>query len=271
MVKLLCTWLLDFMASFIVDITGEETTCSLNAYLLVDDVQEEKEEVIETIRNLLPFDLPTPTSSSPDTSNQVYEQLAELFEESPSTEGRDKFTAAVDEIFTAYNTECSESSIPGTESITSLVTKFNELTTGLNSIRKEDLSQARGIYGKFLCLQETSGGGRRKRQSGISMDEEDYESPSECECPSSGVTEACHFFACLKVSVVQFIMGFGNSKDDLPCIGFIVDTTGSMGNEIAAARRIILQFIKSQADSTYCYLLVPFNDYDHIDPSKPGK
>ena len=40
-----------------------------------------------------------------------------------------------------------------------------------------------------------------------------------------------------------------------------MDATESTSEEIAVARRVILQFIKSQADSTVCYLLVPFNDF----------
>lgn len=222
----------------------------------MDKIEEEKEQVVETIRNLLPFELPEPTSSGPEssTSTQVYEQLAEFYEESPSTEGHNEFADAIDEIYTAYSMECSESAsdIPETADIISLAAIFNELTMGLNSIRKENLTRARDIYGKFLCLQEKAGDSRRKRDT------------SKCDCPESGVSQPCHFFACLEEPVTKFIMGFGNSLAEQPCIGFIIDTTGSMSAEIAAARRVILQFIKSQADSTWCYLLVPFNDHGSL-------
>ena len=247
--------------------TDDMSSCSLNEYLLVHEIEEEKERVVETISNLLPFDLPASNSSNPEATTEVYDQLAELFDEVPTTASRDRFTAAVDDIHTAYAAECggTSSGIPETDVISSLATKFRELTKGLNSIRQEALDEARDIYGKFLCYQEkATGSGRRRKRA-------DFIEPTDCaldDCPAV-ISEPCHFFACLEISVTKFIMGFGNSADNQPCIGFIVDTTGSMGEEIAAAKRIILQFIKSQADSTVCYLLVPFNDYGgSTDPSE---
>lgn len=137
-----------------------------------------------------------------------------------------------------------------------MAASFREATRRLTRIPEERLAEARSIYGRFLCYDERTSTTRRKRQ--------DIYLPSQCDCPAT-VTEPCHFFACLDVAVIQFIAGFGNSRGqsgfDSPCIGFIVDTTGSMEAEIAAARDIILQFMRSQADSTYCYVLVPFNDH----------
>ena len=233
-----------------------DPVCTLNEYLLVDQIREEKEKVVEAIVNVLPFDLPVPKSDS--SSQLAYEKLAKHFKQTPSAKGQNEFRAAVDEIYTSYTSECVGDSgdVPGTNDILVLAATFRELTRGLNSIRRDNLTQARDIYGKFLCYEEKRGGARRKRQSADA-----YNTPTECECPESGVTEPCHFFACLNVSVIKFISGFGNSKFEQPCIGFIIDTTGSMWNEIEAARRVILQFIKSQADSTDCYLLVPFNDH----------
>ena len=258
-----CALLILFQQYFMLvtdHIGSSDPVCTLNEYLLVDQIKEEKEKVVEAIVNLLPFDLPTPTSNNSDSLDQVYEQLAVYFKQTPSTEGQNEFLTAIEEIYTSYASECVEDSgdVPGTGDIAVLAATFRKLTLGLNSIRRKDLAQARDIYGKFLCYEGKKGGTRQKRQSDIFI-------PSECECPNSGVTEPCHFFVCLDSSVTKFIMGFGNSIDNTPCIGFIVDTTGSMWNEIEAVKRVILQFIKSQADSTHCYLLVPFNDYSYYD------
>ena len=241
--------------------TDDMSSCSLNEYLLLHEIEEEKERVVETIRNLMPFDLPASNSSNPEAiATEVYEQLAVLFDEVPSTASHNQFTTAVDDIHSAYAAECdgASSGILAFDVISSLAAKFRELTRGPNGIHahKEALDEARDIYGKFLCYHEKAAGGRRKRQAPVAVPSH---AVTRCNCPAV-VSKPCHFFACLEVTETKFIMGFGNSLYTLGCIGFIVDTSGSMTDEIAATRRIILQFIKSQADSTTCYLLVPFND-----------
>ena len=237
------------------DSEKSSASCNIEEYLLVDKIKEDKERVLENIvQELLPFEISTTNEGG--QSELVYEELAHVFNRSASTEGHDKFVAAVDEIYTAYTTVCEgNTDVPGSETIAGLAASFDEVTQGLSTISTESLSQARSIYGELLCYQEKKRTTRRKKR------QDEVVSPSECACPEE-LTEPCHFFACLSVSVIQHIMGFGNSALDQPCIGFLVDTSGSMGAEIAAAKRVILQFIKSQADSTVCYLLVPFNDFD---------
>ena len=217
----------------------------------MDKIKEDKERVLENI--VLPFKISTTNEGG--QSEQVYEELAHVFNWSVSTEGHDKFVAAVDEIYTAYTTMCEGiTDAPGSEAIAGLAASFDEVTKGLNTISIESLSQARSIYGELLCYQEKQNtAGRKKRQDEVVP-------PSECACPEN-ITDTCHFFACLSVSVIEHIMGFGYSELNEPCIGFLVDTSGSMRDEIAAAKRVIFQFIKSQANGTICYLLVPFNDF----------
>ena len=225
----------------------------------MDKIKEDKERVLESIvQELLPFKISTTNEGG--QSELVYEELAHVFNRSASTEGHDKFVAAVDEIYTAYTTVCEGiTDVPGSETIAGLAASFDEVTQGLSTISTESLSQARSIYGELLCYQEKQRTTRRKKR------QDEVVSPSECACPEE-LTEPCHFFACLRlrVSVIKHIMGFGNSALGQPCIGFLVDTSGSMHDEIAAAKRVILQFIASQADSTVCYLLVPFNDFDDL-------
>lgn len=188
--------------------------------------------------------------------DDIYRDFARRFNLNVSSSGYDRFVAAVDEIYAAYRNECTHTiGIPSGEDLALLTATFREMMSQLHRIPEERLAQARSIYGKFLCYNERAEPPattrRGKRQTNL---------PTRCSCPAI-VTQPCEFFACLNVSVVKFIAGFGNTFGDLACIGFIVDTTGSMWEEITAARRIILQFMRSQADSTFCYVLVPFNDH----------
>ena len=45
-----------------------------------------------------------------------------------------------------------------------------------------------------------------------------------------------------------------------------MDTTGSMRNDIAAARAVIQSFIRSEEElnEVGCYILMPFNDVDDV-------
>lgn len=238
--------------------TDTPATCTIN---LVDEITEDRERLVRNIRNLLPLNISESGTSDGGDIDRVYRDLAQTFNRNTSSKGHDRFVAAVDEIFVAYRDECADvTGVPTREDITNLAASFREVKRTLN--RAESLTRARSIYGRFLCyneLTELHPTGRAKRQAFIGL-------PSACVdhgCPEL-ITEPCHFFACLDVSDVVHITGFGNtyeSFDSNPCIAFIVDTTGSMAVEIAAARRVVLQFMRSQADSTSCYLLVPFNDY----------
>ena len=122
---------------------------------------------------------------------------------------------------------------------------------------------AQTIFGQFLCYSELenkkNSSTRFKRQVATEIFE-----PTICECPDE-VSTPCDFFACLTVEEVEILLGLGNSNVGEPCIAFLIDTTGSMGNQIVSAKNVILQFIKAQKDSTTCYMLVPFNDHDRND------
>ena len=71
----------------------------------------------------------------------------------------------------------------------------------------------------------------------------------------------CEFFACLDEGNILSDLIFGFNKE-YECIVFVIDTTGSMGSEIAVAKRIILEFVRIEEHigEFGCYVLVPFND-----------
>ena len=242
--------------------TAEEPTCTINEYLLVDEINKERERTVEVIVNLLPIDVPV--SSSDNITNEVYEKLAEEFEINVSPEGHDQFVAATDEINEAFTKACGSGTPGRKDDVTELAARFRVLLE--DRISSEDLTEARSLYGELLCYfeQDRSRSSSDERVRGKRQDDGSglgY-TPTECDCPDT-VTEPCHFFACITVTQAIFIMGFGQivDFDHEPCIGFAIDTTGSMWDEIHAAQRVIRTFLRSQGDATVCYLLIPFNDY----------
>ncbi len=88
---------------------------------------------------------------------------------------------------------------------------------------------------------------------------------SDCNCPPKGILDdgilcTCQFFDCLDRGNVLSNVIFGLNNDE--CIIFVIDTTGSMTNEINLAKHLILQFarVEEEIGEYGCYILVPFND-----------
>ena len=228
------------------------TVCSINEYLLVDKVEQERENFVAKINAVLPFQLPA-SAPGKSATEQAYEELSQIFNLPTSTKRLANFRAAVDEINAAYAATCDGlDAAPRVSVLAELARNFRQLTIRLNRISKENLARIRDIYGQFLCFEE--------KVQNRALERVKRQAEEECSCPME-ITEICHFFACIDVRVTKYITGFADDVLGLPCIGFIVDTTGSMGNEIHDAQRVILQFMKSHKNSTVCYLLVPFNDY----------
>lgn len=239
--------------------TEEVPTCTINEYLLVDEINKEREKTVEVIVSLLPIDVPV--SHSDNITSEVYEKLAEEFELKVSPEGHAQFVAATGEINDAFTKACSNGTSGRRGNVTEIAAKFSKLLR--DRISSEDLTEARSLYGKLLCYYEQDGrSAPARRARDKRQDDGSGLTPTECDCPDT-VTEPCHFFACITVTEAIFIMGFGQivDFDSEPCIGFAIDTTGSMSQEINAAKRVIRTFLRSQGDATICYLLIPFNDY----------
>ena len=245
------------------DITEEEgARCTTDEFLLVDNIKKEKERVVEAITKLLPIKLPPSSSPNPALSLfDAYEQLAEVLNSTATPDGFSHFSANVDEISTSYMMECSHlvKYIPGRYNVTALAATF---TKSLSS-ETRNLTKARSIYGRFLCYNERAQ--ELKRQRIKRQEPHKPLDPSTCDTPGCPTTieEPCHFFNCLNVcDFGLFLFGNVNDSENEPCIGFLIDTTGSMRDEIESAKVVILQFLKTQQDSAACYILVPFNDYD---------
>ncbi len=152
------------------------------------------------------------------------------------------------------------------EELQEIIDKFVSMFS-VNSGNR-DVSSIRELVGRMLCNTDKTST-RSKRQA-----------REECvtECPAGGIQdarEACEFFNCLNSSSLKSIFGFDepNTEVDVPCLAFIVDTTGSMSDEIDAVKRIILEFLhaEQQFDGIGCYMLVPFNDVGPDDDNVPDE
>ena len=62
------------------------------------------------------------------------------------------------------------------------------------------------------------------------------------------------------VDVLGDGIGLGLTLDH--CLAFVVDTSGSMRNEINGAVRIIKEFVINEAADPWCYVLLRFHDDD---------
>ena len=215
--------------------------------------------------NILMFEVP---ASTPDDSmlRSLYESLAESFDNRTSATGFSNFMEAVNEIALAEAIACSSSELLN---VPELASDFaNSLS---QNITDESLRETRIILGEILCAES-------REQSSLSA----MECPSRgnCICPPEGIgitiSCTCQFFACLETELDRLgpIFGFSNFSSpasQTPCIAFIVDTTGSKADEIAAVRTVIEDFLRSEEASNElrCYILVPFNDIGgNVDISK---
>ena len=194
-------------------------------------------------------------ASNTDTSvlRLFYESLAESFDNRTSAIGFSNFIEAINEIAIAEAIACSSSDLLDISQLASDFANFT-LSQGLTD---ESLREIQIILGEILCAE--------------SMEEHSLagmECPSrgDCTCPPDGISPSitctCEFFACLEIEDhLGPTFGFSNPVQG-PCIAFIVDTTGSMADEIAAIRTAIVDFVMNEeaVNELRCYILVPFND-----------
>jgi len=168
-----------------------------------------------------------------------------------------EFERSMKEISIAKAETCKKESLTRTLNPTQLIKKFQKIFK-----EKKNPQLMRSIIGMLLCIDslERSSTARFKRQSSVAG------TSRSCTCPPDGILSEsvltiCEFFECLDSGDVFSGVIFGFNKDD-ECLIFIVDTTGSMYDEIELTKRIILEFVKIEEHiGTYgCYILVPFND-----------
>ena len=245
---------------------------------ILDDISPEISEALKISldENIMP-ERNDSNSSTPATPplRLAYNILAENFNTRPTATGYSKFVEAVNEISLAQTEACSDPTfVPEADIVQKLAEEFENAT----SESGRDISKARSIFGKLLCLntrqEDSEDGLRRKRQSD--------DKKEKCPCSGDVLTEGlgkvksvCEFFACLRSihaldSTLGAVFGFAEATTRDECLAFVIDTTGSMAGAIATAKQVILNFLASEDNvgELQCYILVPFNDYDEKDPGQ---
>ena len=222
-----------------------------------DDMVEERMEATETVResiiiifsNVLNNSSVNSTEGNSSLTNmEVYERIATSVNATASPSGFVRFEEAVSEIAAATYSACSgpEESRVQPDDIPQLTASFFNLTSTGN------ISQAREVYGKLLCLQTLLTEGslvRRKR--------EDSEFKTDIELIND-------FFDMLEghPEIVSSI--FGLTEEQMfglpPTLAFVVDDTGSMSGEISAVQQLIFSFLSVERTNPIAYILTTFND-----------
>ena len=262
-----------------------EIGCTIELFVLAATQEQEQQKVVEAVQEVLPDIFPTTDNTTNDTTSSltsVYNSLTVEFGVNRSDSGYSKFVEAVNEITEAKQEACS-GELDGRPSVDDVPRLVQEFRTTLGRVQK-DLSRLRTIFGTMLCIKDQAGKsdsmGRRRRQT-LCRDilTPCYErTPEECTCPPGRIYGdcilcPCEFFRCLDPDdALMPILGF--VADDIQCLAFVVDTTGSMYDEIVAAQVVIQSLIRSEEELNEigCYILMPFNDYrDVLDTSELPK
>lgn len=245
------------------------------AFVTINEATKEKNQV-ETVTSILDSISPNISevlklSINNDTLNTsstqiAYESLAERFGVKPTPAGYTNFIEAVNEVSLAQAEACRNASfLPTADLVSQLAEEFETKFTADD----RDLTEVRSVYGKLLCLNSRS---RQKRQA-------------DCPCPINVETEMlsnfkvksiCEFFECLaeKFQIQQFAQIFGlepsGSADgsEIPCLAFALDYSGSMVEELDAAKQIIRGFLVNDAafNTRLCYILVTFSRFPEPRP-----
>ena len=260
-----------------------EVGCTIELFVLAATREKEQQKVVETVQEILPGIFSTSNSTANDSTSgetsliTVYNSLTEEFGVNKSDSGYSKFVEAINEITEAKQEACSGDVRPGVGSVSRLVKEFR---SALNTTQR-DVLKLQTIFGKMLCIKDQierlGSKGRNRRQEPISgevcggVGTPCFErTPEECTCPPGGIFSdcivcPCEFFRCLDPEDdLKPILGF--VADDIQCLAFVMDTTGSMRDDIAAAQAVIRSFIRSEEElnEVGCYILMPFNDVNDI-------
>ena len=223
-----------------------------------EDMVEERMEATEIVRESIAiiFSSILNTSSinsteenSSLTNIEVYERVTTSLNATVSPSGFVRFEEAVSEIAAATYSACSgpEESRVQPDDIPRLAETFFNFTNAGN------ISQAREVYGKLLCLQRMlseESHARKRRQGG-----------SEFKTDIDLIKE---FFDMLEGHPEIFSSLFGltdNQFFGLPTtLAFVVDDTGSMSGEIRAVQQLIFSFLSVERTNPIAYILTTFND-----------
>lgn len=218
-------------------------------------------KIDDTNTSAIPTSIPPLGKSTADVLPSLYTAIAEHFDQRATEIGYKRFLEAVNEISIAKTEACNGSSRLRDDSESQLMQEFAYAYQNL----MEDVHSVRSLYGKLMCHMYNSTQQGKVHRHALVND-------SVCECPPGGLNSTktdwsmfrvCDFWACFEVDpVLTDILFPSDDNNHFPCLAFVIDTTASMRRQIDTAKRIILDFFRSEQEIGVdgCYILVPFND-----------
>lgn len=186
----------------------------------------------------------------------LYPAVAQFLSIPETTEGKNNFTEAFDSIangyFTAcYGTNCDQESYDAYL----LLQTFLEL---LDS--RTQLGKARSIYGKLICLSEFNGASddqgcaAEKTATGLT----NCLDIDSCKCLFNIDSPDC------KPDPDEVFIGQMDNKTVIKpsdCLGFVIDTTGSLNDAIEGIKKLVQKFITmGEEQEALCYVLSTFSN-----------
>ena len=184
--------------------------------------------------------------------SDIYRALVAAYRGTETDDGLVWFITAQMEITEQYFKACFglEDQRPSVADIGSHIQQFATIlrTSPL------DVSALRKQFGILICLHQQ-----------VAVPEHDC-ARVDCSGGLGNGTTTGEFFCCLQSSDVRDLFGIESAAttvDAVPCLAFVVDTTGSMSAEIAAVRALVNAFV-DPADPV-CYILVDFNDFSGVE------
>ena len=221
-------------------------------------------EVIQELHGLISFKISSNTTIAENTTKDqeaLYSDFAANLNITESDNGRSDFVRALDVITDSYFKACYApdykklTPTDGRQLVVELISLLANLT------KNTDFTLMRQIYGKLLCLQEF-----------------DVAAANFSECAQA--KSIMELYRCLDPEEISCVFNISpnlacesasQSSNNAPakkfrgnCLAFVVDTTGSMSEEIEATKEVITNFIRSEENTlTLCYILVAFNDFGY--------
>ncbi len=213
------------------------------ASTLTSELADSREVVVDSMLN-------TFTGLTPDKTSlrAVYEAFAKKFARNATESGYCNFVESLNMISSYYH----EANIDHNQkNITTLAQRFKLAFGTKNSI------EICSLFAKILNIKDDEKLRRNRRDT------------ENCSCPKDGIYSKellfpCQFFSCLddRRNLSHVFEGFVGHE----CLAFVLDTTGSMKDEIDATIQVIRDLIGSEENG--CYILVPFNDDGNSKTSK---
>ena len=203
----------------------------------------------------------------PADERGLYDSVTETYNLEQSNDSFASFSNALNQISEAHFQACygPEETRPTLDDVSTLVDQLlQELSmTNGGQFHQTLLDAIRSTFGKLTCLQEMA-----------------PDQPTSSSNQTAGCDKTLSSYRnCLSDNQFECLLGVCPEVVNNPsqnnrwhrCVGFVVDDTGSMSEEIVAVRQNIIQFINEQQNSNLlpdCYVLISFNDYNLPNPSQ---